>query len=153
MTSDEDEEEISTSEWLRQSRYADEHPAFEGNVEFDLAISFLGQTVTRKARAEYKFTPDWEFFDLHKKALNTVHHCSQVGFSILCEPGEDMGDPPSEEDVAEGYEEEDPEPPTWEHFDLAEDGILTRAAWDAVYDLIEETCKKEDQRRRQEAGL
>jgi hypothetical protein len=46
-------------------------PAFKGELEFDLTIAFLGKTVTRKAKVVYEHTPEWEYYDLRKKALFT----------------------------------------------------------------------------------
>jgi hypothetical protein len=46
----------------------DNGPAFTGVFEFDLTVEVFGQRVTRKAKAEYEFTPEWEYFDLHKQA-------------------------------------------------------------------------------------
>jgi hypothetical protein len=52
----------------RLRRYSDDFPAFTGVIEFDLAAEVFGQRVTRKAKAEYTFTPEWPYFDLHKQA-------------------------------------------------------------------------------------
>jgi hypothetical protein len=48
-------------------RYTEANPAFRGTLEFDLAIELLGSRVTRKARAEYTFTPEWPYYDKKKR--------------------------------------------------------------------------------------
>jgi len=48
--------------------YLDKFPVFTGIFEFDLTFKLLGKRVTRPARVEYTFTPEWESFDLHEKA-------------------------------------------------------------------------------------
>jgi hypothetical protein len=48
--------------------YCQKFPGFRGEIEFDWTVTFLGQSVTRKARVVYQHTPDWEYFDLLKNA-------------------------------------------------------------------------------------
>lgn len=153
MASDPDNDEHDIETVVEQWRYTEKHPGFEGSVEFDLTFTMLGQAFTRRARVDYKFTPEWEFFDLHKKGLNKLLGGDQMSFSILCVPENFEGDPPSEEDLADGYTPEEPDPPSWEDFNLVIEGLLPNTVWEAVQDLVEATCKKEDIERRRKAGL
>jgi hypothetical protein len=43
-------------------------PAFRGTLDFDLTVELLGNRVTRKARADYSFTPEWPYHDMNKQA-------------------------------------------------------------------------------------
>jgi len=54
--------------WHERMVYSTKFPAFEGTLAFDLTVEVLGQRVTRKARAEYSYTPAWEYWDLRKRA-------------------------------------------------------------------------------------
>jgi hypothetical protein len=51
--------------WWSISR---QFPAFKGRLEFELTFELFGKRVTRQARVDYSYTPDWEYWDLHKKA-------------------------------------------------------------------------------------
>lgn len=72
-----------TLEQLADWRHVHDPPGFVGNYEFDLTFDLLGEKVTRRARAEYTFTPEWEYFDLEKQALFTGHYAIQLGLSVL----------------------------------------------------------------------
>lgn len=61
-------DELSEAEYEQASRYSLQYPAFKGTYEFDLTFQMLGNRVTRKAKAEYTFTPEWEYYDLNKMA-------------------------------------------------------------------------------------
>jgi hypothetical protein len=52
-------------------RHSKEHPGFIGELEFDIEFNLLGHHVKRLVRAEYEFTPEWEYYDLNKKVLFT----------------------------------------------------------------------------------
>src|SRR5688572_11227628 len=57
------------SEWSKMAIY---EPAFEGAVEFDMTVELLGNRITRKAKAVYEYTPEWEHLDTKAKALRIV---------------------------------------------------------------------------------
>lgn len=129
-------------------RFGFEHPGFEGNVEFDAHFEVLGKTFTRRLRADYRYTPEWEYFDLTKKTLYTGTESSGVGLSVLAVP-EPWSDPLTEEEIAAGEEPEEVDPPTWlGSEDLVAEGVLPRAVWDALYELIDREARKEDAKRR-----
>jgi hypothetical protein len=44
-------------------KYEEEHPAFVGSYEFDIVFELLDERIARRARVNYKHTPDWEYFD------------------------------------------------------------------------------------------
>jgi hypothetical protein len=109
-------------------RYSGEFPGFEGVIEFDLTVEMFGQRVTRKARADYNYTPPWPYYDTRKQAVYEGWHGSSMGFEFLNVPEKDgdLGDP------------------TWEKFDILEIGEL----WNILEDAIEERSKTEDAERR-----
>jgi len=112
-------------------RYTEQNPAFRGTLEFDLSVELLGSRVTRKARAEYTFTPEWPYYDKKKRAPYEGWPGSTIQLSILTVQEK------------EGHVG----PPTWESIDLLEIGEL----WDAIDDAIEARCKVEDAERRRAA--
>ena len=52
-------EELTRGYDAEAADYSRTHPAFKGRLQFDLTFELLGKRVTRKARADYKYTPDW----------------------------------------------------------------------------------------------
>jgi hypothetical protein len=55
--------------------YTSKYPAFKGELPFDLTITLLGKSVTRKAKVVYDHTPEWPYYDLQKKAeFGSEHH-------------------------------------------------------------------------------
>jgi hypothetical protein len=95
------------------------------------SVEVFGQRVTRKAKAEYGFTPEWEYFDLYKQEPFEGWPGSSMHVEFLTLP-EDDGD-------VDG--------PKWEQFDPA-----INAVWNAIEDAIEERCKVEDAERRRIAA-
>jgi hypothetical protein len=61
------------------------------NYEFGLAIELFGQRVERSARVNYKCTPQWEYFDMHKRGLRNGIGSSQMSIEVLTRPEEDNG--------------------------------------------------------------
>jgi hypothetical protein len=91
----------------------------------------LGKRVTRRARADYKYTPEWEYIDLRKRALYVGWAQSMPGITVRTLPskdGTDGGTP-------------------WEDVDILAIGEV----WNIV-DAIEEQCRAEDARRKEAAG-
>jgi hypothetical protein len=112
--------------------YSRQYPAFKGTLDFDLTIEVLGKRVTRKARAEYTHTPDWEYWDLHMQAPHLGWPQAILGISIRTIPDKD-GNPGCA--------------PSWEKIDVLDIGEL----WEILDDAIEERCKAEDAKRRRAA--
>src|SRR5262245_61529047 len=80
--------------------YSSRYPAFEGRLEFDLTIEVLGKRVTRRARADYKYTPDWEYFDLRKRAPYVGWAQSMPGITVRTFPSKDgTGGGPAREEA------------------------------------------------------
>jgi hypothetical protein len=113
-------------------RYSEEHPAFVGRIEFDLTVEAFGKRVTRKARAEYDFTPEWEYWDLHKRAPYVGWAGSGIRVEYLTVPEYDNS----------------LEQSAWREIDIMEIGEV----WNAIEDGIEAQCKIEDAERRQAAA-
>jgi hypothetical protein len=89
-----------------------------------MTVEVFGRRVTRKAKAEYSFTPEWPYFDLHKLEPFDGWPGSSMSMKFLNVPEEDhnLGEP------------------AWEEVDVQAIG----AVWDAIEDAIEERCKVED---------
>jgi hypothetical protein len=50
------------------SDYSFKYPAFKGELPFDMTLTLLGKSVTRKAKMVYEHTPEWPYYDLRKQA-------------------------------------------------------------------------------------
>ena len=143
----------------RRWRHSSQHPGFTGTLEFELVLELLGERIIRQARADYKYTPEWEYWDLTDQCLFKGWEGWQVGMSLLtvAEPDEE-GEQTAEEAVepAEEMDDDDPEdprPPAWVPLDLARDGMLPRAVWERIYEMIDAECKTIDIERRRTKGM
>jgi hypothetical protein len=88
--------------------------------------------VTRKARAEYTYTPEWQYWDLRKQALYLGLQGSGLGISVRTvsdKDGDDGG-------------------PLWKKIDILDMGEI----WNILEDEIERRCKVEDAKRRRAAS-
>jgi hypothetical protein len=113
-------------------RFSDMHPAFDGEIEFDVTIEAFGKRVVRKVRAEYTLTPEWPYFDLVKGEVSEGWPGSSMRVQFRTVPEEDnvLGDP------------------TWEDIDITSIGQV----WNVIEEAIEERCKVEDAKRRKVAA-
>lgn len=132
-------------EWEKKREHRDysyKWPAFKGELEFDMSFEFLGQKVTRKAKVTYEHTPEWEYFDVRKRAPHVGSEHTMYHLEIQAVPQE--------------YHDEGPmtlgEPYWVEMPDLLGDDVLPHEVWEPVIDAINEKCKAEDARRRLEAA-
>jgi hypothetical protein len=122
--------------------YLEKH-AFRGEIEFDLTFEMCDQRFTRRARIVYAHTPDWPFLDPkthteREKLLASTYHIE------LLVPPEDNPD----NRLIGGRESH------WIHVEaLMPDGVLPTSVLNAIADAIDETCKKEDAKRRRAAGM
>jgi hypothetical protein len=119
--------------------YSHKFPGFRGEIEFDWAVAFLGQSVTRRARVVYSHTPDWEYFDLLKNSPFKGWDSSSYRIEMQAVPTETW--------------DGDGEPilgtPYWVSLeDITQHDVLPNAFWDAVMDAIDAKCKVEDAERR-----
>jgi hypothetical protein len=110
--------------------YSTEFPAFRGTLDFDLTVELLGKRVTRKARADYTYTPEWEYWDLRKQAPHVGWQGSSLCISVRTAP-------------ADGWDSA-----TWEQVDV----LNVMEIWNIIDDEIEERCKAEDAKRRRAAA-
>jgi len=125
-----------------QSRYSMRYPAFRGELEFDLTVSLLGNSVTRKAKVVYAHTPEWPYYDLHKQA-------EFKGWAGTCYHIEVQAVP--ERDHEDGSTTL--ETPYWVQLeDITQNDVLPHSTWDAVLDAVDEQCKAEDAERRRVAA-
>jgi hypothetical protein len=145
-------------DWEERIREFETNPAFTGTFEFDIKFDILGQRVLRRMRANYRVTPDWEYYDLKRSALHKGRGASSsIGFEILTVPSEDHFESEArdgddvEGETDHGSPDEDSD---WVPFEaFGGEGILPYEVWDAIDDGIEARCKAEDAERRRQAGL
>jgi hypothetical protein len=112
--------------------YSTRFPAFRGTLNFDLTVELLGKRVTRKAMADYTFTPQWEYWDLRKRAPYVGWPGSGLCVTVRTVPDKDL--------TCDGR-------PSWEKIDILD----ISEAWDVLDDAIEERCRAEDAKRRRAA--
>ena len=125
------------------SNYSFSYPGFKGELPFDLTISLLGKSVTRKAKVAYEHTPEWPYYDLPKQSQFTGWESTKYHIELQAVPEE------YDDDGTMTFGT-----PRWiEMTDLTEDDVLPHEAWDAVIDAVDEKCKAEDAKRRRAAGL
>jgi len=124
------------------SNYSFSFPGFKGALEFDLTVTFLGKSITRRAKVVYEHTPEWEYYDLRKKALYTGWNGSAYHIEVAAVPEEQDEDG----NATAGR-------PYWVRMDdITRDDVLPHDAWDAVLDAVDEQCKAEDADRRRAAA-
>jgi len=124
------------------SVYSFRYPGFKGELSFDLTMTFLGKSVTRKAKVIYEHTPGWPYYDLRKQAEFTGWEGTQYHIELQAVPEEHHDDGT----VTFGT-------PHWITLDdITEDDALPHEAWDAVIDAVDEKCKAEDAERRRAAA-
>lgn len=122
---------------------------FSGIVEFELTMSLLGKTVTRKSRIHYTRTPDWAYFDLltNQDVLSYGEGTSyRLEIQSIVEGVVHYSD---EEAVERGRTIRRKGRPDWEKCDdLTMWGIWTDEMWDAIDELIDKDCRRIDQLNR-----
>jgi hypothetical protein len=135
--------EKTEQEEQARSDYSSKYPSFKGELPFDLTITLLGKSVTRKARVIYEHTPEWPYFDLRKQAEFTgsesfSYHVELAAVPEVSEPGGTWT-----EAAPEWFQADD----------ITRNGVLPEEIWEVVLDAIDEKCKAEDAKRRRAAGL
>jgi hypothetical protein len=119
-------------------------PAFEGTLEFDLAVDLLGERFTRRARIVYTYTPgDWAWFDLTagKERRGTESASYHMEVAAVREYEHDDGT------VTYGK-------PRWVRcMDILQDDVPTNAVLGLIINSIDLRCRSEDAERRKAAGL
>lgn len=120
-------------------RYANEHPAFTGIIEFEMAFEALGMKFKRQARLEFTCTPFWEHFDTHQQKV--VDGFLSIGHKVLLL----VESLPKEIRIVNGELSQDEL--TWQPAG-ALDEALPEELVNTLDDLIEAKCEIEDKRRR-----
>lgn len=111
------------------------NPAFKGEYDFDITFELFGQKHTETLQARYGYTPEWEYYDLKKKAPFTGWAGSTLSLHVLLEY----------EDSEEGPKKE------WERVTEMMQ-CIPHEIWENLYDAIDDKCKEEDRERRTRAG-
>lgn len=135
-------------EELELWEHSEKHPAFKGVFEFNLVFEVLGQKVERRARLNYSWTPEWEYFDLVQGRVMVGWPGNTIG------PVEVLAVPEGERwtTSAGGRSVKIKKTPVWTKIDLLEDGVLSDAVLDTIDDAIDAACRAEDAERRREHG-
>jgi hypothetical protein len=118
---------------------------FSGEIAFDLAMEFLGKTVTRKARIRYTHTPAWAYFD-RESGKDVVPFGKGGSYSLeLQSLAESEITYTDREAVERGRTFRKRLATTWEPCnDLTEVGIWSEEMWDAIRDQIDRDCRARD---------
>jgi hypothetical protein len=111
--------------------YSTRFPAFRGTLDFELTVELCGKRVTRKARADYTYTPGWEYWDMRKQAPYVGWPGSGACITVRTLPAKDGTDGAS----------------PWRKIDILD----IWEVWDILDDAIEEQCRAEDAKRRRAA--
>lgn len=122
------------------------HPAFTGQIAFDLSVNLLGIVVDRKARLAFSYTPDWRYFDAESARNRLAHEYRAVAIEVLAAPDFDAWVLNEQLEVVKASNE-----PRWLAIHLGERGVLPNAVWSEVDRLIDEHCRKADEDRRRTA--
>ena len=122
--------------------YSFKYPAFKGELPFDLTLTFLGKSVTRKAKLVYEHTPEWPYYDLRKQAKFTGWESSHYHIELAAVPEVYESDDTVTEGESDWFQTED----------ITRDGVVPQEVWDAVLDVVDEKCKAEDAERRRAAA-
>ena len=89
----------------------------------------------------YEHTPEWEYWDLRKKAPYVGWEGSSYHIEVAAVPEEHHRD-----GVTLGE-------PYWVRMDdITRDDVLPHEVWDTVLDAVDEKCKLEDAERRRVAA-
>lgn len=108
---------------------------FKDDLEFDLTLRLLGKTVKRRAKVQFQYRPDWNYWDPQTAQEREGWFSSTMELFIQSVP--DKYDPPGE--------------PEWIRVDLFADGILPSRVWDKLDEEIDLKCQTIDKERRKQA--
>ena len=126
-----------------RERHSMNFPAFRGELGFDLTFELVGKRITRKAKVVFEHTPEWQYFDLRKKAPFTGCASSMWHLEIAAIPEDHQQDGT----VVHGK-------PYWIRLDdVTHEDVLPHELWDAVLDAVDEQCKQDDAQRRRAAAI
>lgn len=128
--------------------YSMAHPAFEGNIEFDMCMHLLGLSVARRARLAFTYTPDWRYFDAERGNDRLGWEYRSVAIELLAVPDEEAWILNNQLEVVNA-----PNAPRWIALPLGHRGALPRKMWDSIDELIDKHCRTLDDRRRNAARL
>ena len=118
-------------------------PAFRGELEFDMTFELVGKRITRKAKVVFEHTPEWQYYDLRKKAPFTGWPSSMWHLEIAAIPEDHEVDGA----VVHGK-------PYWVRLeDITHEDVLPHKVGDAILDAVDEQCKQEDARRRRATAI
>lgn len=126
-------------------QHSDRYPAFTGAIEFDLELSLFGTNLHHLARLVWKYTPEWEYFDIRHKKVMFGWAGSWMHFEVFVSPE-------SERDENGVRRKIEPRP-TWEKIDLVIEGLLPNELWDRLEEQIDSECHRIDAENRKRAGL
>lgn len=74
--------------------YSERWPGFVGKHEFEITFEGLDAKATRKAKGEFTYTPEWEYFDLKKRAPYVGNNGLSLRLFVLSEPDPEFGREP-----------------------------------------------------------
>lgn len=123
--------------------------AFRGIFRFPIKIGAFGSTAQRQGRVTWEYTPEWDHFDIAAgRIVRGAVERSSVRTEIGGKPeGEGVTYFPAEpRDGGKGSL-------AWTAFDFLAPGVLPEEIIDRIYEIIDADARKQDQERREAAGL
>jgi hypothetical protein len=158
------QDENDTVDMMAKFQEHQERPGFIGTHDFPIVIEIGSVRTQRRARIAYQHTPEWEYFDLNKKALRIGGGSWTYAIHVLAEPsaGAPDGELGSAGHVSEGLEypiddssdDENDDQFRWVQMtDLTKFGVLSEDVIDELFAAIDEKCRAENLERRKAHGL
>jgi len=124
------------------------YPGFKGTTEFDITFEALGITCLRKVRVTWERTPAWPYYDLHKRGVVAMPAQGSMGLEIWAVPDE-LGWRPTPNG---GWKRSRGEAVWVQAHPLLYDGVLPSSVSETLEERIEQQCRAEDLKRREEFG-
>ena len=118
--------------------HSHKHPPFVGFYELKIGFELLGKKVQRDARIKFELVPGWPYFDPVKQEIFEGWESSNMSIEVLVKPF---------------YGSREERKPVWAPVDLFEEGLFSKAIWEAIDDTLDEHCREIDRERRKAAGL
>ena len=119
-------------------------PAFTGEIEFKLTVRMFDESVVRKAKITYVYTPDWPHYDTTSRMERVRESMIGFGLSVLANPIPSMIRP------SRSARKE----PRWVRCDqLLNAGVLRRKVYDHILGHIEREAEDTDRANRVQAGI
>lgn len=127
---------------MARYEHSQEWPGFVGKLLFPLSMNMMGRGFTRQARAQYSYTPEWEYYDLKLQRPHVGWAGSRIGLAVRAARADDHAG-------LRAGKKKRRERGAWIDIDLVGRGVLPESVWDLIFAAIEDRCLLEDKLRRE----